>query len=166
MATVTFHGSPFNTTGSLPATGTKAPDFTLTGKDLADVSLSDFAGKNVILNIFPSIDTPVCAASTRRFNAEAAKFEDTVVLCIAADLPFALGRFCGAEGLERVIPLSAFRSPAFGVDYGVGLTDGPLRGLLTRAIVVINQAGEVCYTQLVGEIGDDPDFEAALSALP
>lgn len=165
MATVTFKGNPVPTAGSLPAVGSAAPAFTLTGKDLGDVKLADYAGKTVVLNIFPSIDTPVCAASVRRFNAEASALGDTTVLCISADLPFAAGRFCTVEGLEKVVPLSVFRSPAFGKDYGVVITEGPLRGLLSRAVVIVDGAGKVVYAEHVAEITHEPDYEAALRAL-
>jgi thiol peroxidase len=165
MAKVSFQGNPVETAGELPGAGTKAPGFTLTKTDLSDASLQDFAGKRVILNIFPSIDTPVCAASARRFNQEATKLENTVVLCISADLPFAHGRFCEAEGLKDVTPLSVFRSKGFGKDYGVEITGGPLAGLLSRAIVIVDETGNVIYTQQVPEITDEPDYDTALSAL-
>ena len=165
MGQVAFKGNLVKTTGDLPAVGSQAPAFTLTGKDLSDAGLADFAGKKVVLNVFPSIDTPVCAASVRRFNAEASALGDTVVLCISADLPFAAGRFCTVEGLDKVVPLSAFRSPAFGKDYGVVIAEGPLRGLLSRAIIVIDRAGKVVYTEHVAEITNEPDYEAALRAL-
>ena len=165
MAQVTFKGKPVKTVGNLPAVGAKAPAFSLAGKDLSDVGLADFAGRTVVLNIFPSIDTPVCAASVRRFNAEAAALGNAVVLCVSADLPFAHGRFCTVEGLEKVIPVSVFRSPAFGKDYGVTLAEGPLRGLLARAVVIIDGAGSIRYTELVAEIAQEPDYEAALGAL-
>jgi thiol peroxidase len=154
-----------DTAGALPAVGTPAPAFALTGKDLSDIRLADFAGKKVVLNIFPSIDTPVCAASVRRFNAEAAALGDTVVLCVSADLPFAAGRFCTVEGLERVHTASVFRSPEFGAQYGVVVTEGPLRGLLSRAVVLIGADGKVLYTEHVAEITQEPDYEAALRAL-
>ncbi len=165
MAQVTFKGNAVQTAGALPAVGAKAPAFTLAGKDLSDVKLSDFAGKKVVLNIFPSIDTPVCAASVRRFNAEAAALGATVVLCISADLPFAHGRFCTVEGLDKVSPLSTFRSPEFGKDYGVVISAGPLRGLMSRAIVIVDGAGTVAYAEHVAEITKEPDYEAALKAL-
>jgi len=165
MAQVKFKGNPVKTAGDVPGVGAQAPSFTLTGKDLSDVSLADFAGKKVVLNIFPSIDTPVCAASVRRFNAEASALGDTVVLCISADLPFAHGRFCTVEGLERVQPLSTYRSPAFGKDYGVVIAEGPLRGLLSRAVIVVDQSGKVSYVVHVDEITNEPDYEAALRAL-
>jgi thiol peroxidase len=165
MATITFKGNPVETVGILPKTGAGAPTFTLTKTDLSDVSLKDFSGKKLVLNIFPSIDTPVCAASTRRFNEEAGKLDNTVVLCISADLPFAHNRFCEAEGLKDVIPLSVFRSHGFGKDYGVTITSGPLSGLLSRAIVIINTEGKVIYTEQVPEIAEEPDYDAALQAL-
>lgn len=164
MATITFKGNPVETIGALPAVNTKAPDFTLAKTDLSDVSKSDFAGKRLILNIFPSIDTPVCAASARRFNQEAGSFENTVVLCISADLPFAHNRFCELEGLKDVVPLSVFRSPGFGKDYGVAITTGPLAGLMSRAIVIIDDSGTVTYTQQVPEIAEEPDYNEALTA--
>ncbi len=165
MAQVTFKGNPVKTAGDLPAVGAKAPAFTLAGKDLSDVGLETFAGKKVVLSLFPSIDTPVCAASVRRFNAEAGALGDTVVLCISADLPFAAGRFCTVEGLDKVVSLSTFRSPAFGKDYGAVITEGPLRGLLSRAIVIVDGTGTVIYAEHVAEITKEPDYEAALLAL-
>lgn len=165
MAQVTFKGTPVKTSGDLPAVGTKAPAFSLAGTDLSDVRLSAFAGKKIVLNIFPSIDTSVCAASVRRFNAEASVLGDTVVLCISADLPFAHGRFCTVEGLDKVHPASVFRSPEFGNDYGVLIAEGPLRGLLSRAVVIVDGAGLVAYTEQVAEITSEPDYEAALRAL-
>ena len=165
MAQVAFKGNPVKTAGNLPAVGTQAPAFSLAGKDLSDVTLANQAGKAVVLNIFPSIDTPVCAASVRRFNAEARALGDTVVLCISADLPFAHGRFCTVEGLDKVVSLSVFRSPSFGTDYGVVIAEGPLRGLLSRAIVIVDKAGKVLYTEHVAEITKEPDYEAALRAL-
>ncbi len=164
MSAITFQGSPV-ATGTLPAVGSKAPAFTLAGTDLSDKTLDDFAGKTVVLNIFPSIDTPVCAAAVRRFNQEAASLANTVVLCVSADLPFAHQRFCEVEGLKDVIPLSIFRSPDFGIDYGAGITDGPLAGLLSRAIVIIDPNGTVSYTQHVPEITDEPDYQPALDAV-
>ena len=165
MAQVAFKGNPVMTAGELPAIGTQAPAFTLTGKDLSDVQLSNYFGKTVVLNIFPSIDTPVCAASVRHFNAEASVLGDTVVLCISADLPFAAGRFCTVEGLEKVVPASVFRSPAFGKDYGVMISAGPLRGLLSRAVVIVDKSGKVVYAEHVAEITNEPNYEAALQAL-
>ena len=145
--------------------GSPAPSFTLTGTDLKTVNNDDFSGKVVVLNIFPSIDTPVCAASVRRFNAEAAKHANSVVLCISADLPFAHKRFCEVEGLERVIPLSTFRNPEFGTNYGVTISNGPLAGLLARAVLIIDTKGKVAYSELVAEIGSDPNFEGALQTV-
>lgn len=165
MATITLEGNEIQTVGELPAVGSEAPAFTLTNTKLGDASLSDFAGKNVILNIFPSIDTGVCAESTRRFNAAAASLDNTTVLCVSADLPFALSRFCGAEDLMNVITLSTFRSPAFGDDYGVRITDGPIAGLMSRAVVVIGEDGKVIYTEQVPEITQEPDYDAALNSL-
>jgi len=165
MATITLRGTPTETVGELPGTGRPAPAFTLTGTDLQAVTNQKFSGKIIVLNIFPSIDTSVCAASVRRFNSDAASLQNTVVLCVSADLPFAHKRFCEVEGLERVVPLSTFRSPDFGKDYGVMIKGGPLAGLLARAVVVIDTKGKVAYSELVGEIGSDPNFEAALQAV-
>ena len=164
MSTVTLKGNPIHTAGSLPANGSKAPEFNLIGADLSEKSSAEFKGKKVILNIFPSVDTGVCAASVRKFNEEASGLDNTVVLCVSRDLPFALGRFCGAEGLSNVIPLSAFRS-SFGDDYGVTITDSPLQSLLSRAVVVLNEDGEVVYSEQVPEITQEPDYEAALASL-
>ena len=164
MATVTLQGNKMSTVGELPANGSQAPEFTLVKPDLSDVSLSELKGKNVVLNIFPSIDTGTCAASVRAFNEKATQLENTVVVCVSADLPFAAARFCGAEGIENVVTGSSFRS-SFGDDYGVTFTDGPLAGLLSRSVVVINASGEVVYTQQVAETADEPDYEAALNAL-
>lgn len=164
MASVTLRGNPFSTNGELPAVGSKAPDFTLTGSDLGDITLESLAGKNVILNIFPSIDTPTCATSVRTFNERAAERDNTVVLCVSEDLPFAQNRFCGAEGIANVKTASAFRG-SFSDDFGVRLTEGPLRGLSARAVVVLDADGNVAYTQLVGEIADEPDYDAALDAV-
>jgi thiol peroxidase len=165
MAQVTLGGNPAQTSGDLPAVGAKAPDFVLTTTDLADVSLKDYAGKKVILNIFPSLDTPVCAASVRKFNAEANKLENTAVLCVSVDLPFAQKRFCGAEGLDSVIPLSALRTRDFGTDYGVSIVDGPLAGVFARAIVILDEKGTVTYTQLAPEIKEEPNYDEALAAV-
>lgn len=164
MTQITLEGKPLQTVGQLPAVGSQAPDFRLTGTDLADKSNQDYAGQKLVLNIFPSIDTSVCAASVRRFNQEAATMDNTVVLCISADLPFAHQRFCETEGLDRVIPLSVFRS-SFGADYQVAIADGPLAGLLSRALVVIDEDGKVIHTEQVPEIGQEPDYEKALQAL-
>ncbi|AFJ35492.1 thiol peroxidase [Mycobacterium intracellulare] len=162
MAQITLRGNPINTVGELPAVGSKAPGFSLVGGDLAAVSSEQFAGKPVVLNIFPSIDTPVCATSVRTFNERAAGAGATVVN-VSKDLPFAQARFCGAEGIENVKTASAFRD-SFGEDYGVTLTDGPMAGLLARAIVVIGADGNVAYTELVPEIAQEPNYDAALAA--
>lgn len=164
MAEVTLGGNPVHTSGDLPEVGSSAPAFTLTGGDLSDVSESDFSGKNLVLNIFPSVDTPTCATSVRTFNERAGGLENTEVLCVSADLPFAQGRFCGAEGIDNVKTASSFRS-SFGDDYGVNLTDGPLAGVLARAVVVVGADGEVRYTELVGEIAEEPDYDSALGSL-
>lgn len=161
---VSMRGDIIHTVGVLPQPGQKAPQFTLADNKLNDVSLSDYQGKNVILNIFPSIDTKTCAASVRAFNERAASLENTVVLCISKDLPFAQSRFCGAEGIENVETLSDFRSD-FGQIYGVQLAEGGIRGLLSRAVVVIDPEGKVLYTEQVSEIADEPDYEAAIAAL-
>ena len=165
MAQVTLQGNPVQTAGNLPAVGMPAPSFSLVKSDLSEASLRDFEGNNIILNIFLSLDTSVCAASVRRFNKEAGESPDTVVLCISADLPFAHKRFCEIEGLNYVIPLSVFRSPEFGRNYGVTFTSGPLTGLLSRAVVIISKSGKVVYTEQVPEIGQEPDYDAALLAL-
>ena len=165
MAQITLKGNPIHTGGFLPKVGETAKDFTLTKSDLSPVSLGEFKGKKVVLNIFVSIDTSVCAASVRWFNEEAGKLKDTVVLCISKDLPFAHGRFCAAEGLQNVITASDFRDSEFSDAYGVRIIDGPLAGLLSRAIVVINEDGKVSYTEQVPEIGQEPDYEKALAAL-
>lgn len=165
MAQIALHGDSLNTSGELPSLGASAPDFSLTGADLSVVQLQDFAGKKVVLNVFPSIDTPVCAMSVRHFNRLAGEAENTSVLCISADLPFAHKRFCETEGLKNVLPLSVFRSPDFGIDYGLKLEDGPLAGLLARAIVIVDSSGQVAYTELVKDISQEPDYEAALKAL-
>lgn len=164
MAIITHEGNEIHTVGELPATGSPAPDFTLTNTDMKETSLADYAGKKIVLNIFPSIDTGICAESTRRFNSAAVALDNTVVLCISADLPFALARFCGAEGLNDVITLSTFRSPAFGNDYGVRILDGSRAGLMSRAVVVINVQGRVVYSEQVPEIKQAPDYAAALDA--
>jgi thiol peroxidase len=165
MANVTLKGNPVSLNGDLPAVGSQAPDFSLVGADLGDVSLASFKGKKKILSIVPSLDTPTCATSTRRFNEEAARLDDTVVLVISADLPFASKRFCATEGLENVQTLSMMRAKHFAKDYGMLITDGPLAGITARAIVVLDENDKVTYTQLVGEIGDEPDYQAALAAL-
>ena len=164
MAEITFRGNPIHTVGELPAVGSPAPAFTLAGGTLADVTLGDFAGKALVINIFPSIDTGTCQASVRNFNQKAGSRDDVTVLNVSADLPFAQGRFCGAEGLESVTNGSTFRSD-FGRDYGVTMSEGPLNGLLSRAVVVVDAEGNVAYTEQVPEIGQEPDYEAALGAL-
>ncbi|RJX35779.1 MAG: thiol peroxidase [Desulfurivibrio sp.] len=165
MAHITLQGTPLETIGELPAIGTQAPAFSLTKTDLSDCTLQDFSGKKVVLNIFPSIDTSVCAASVRRFNKEAGEAKNSVVLCISADLPFAHNRFCEAEGLKNVIPLSVFRAADFGRNYGVTISTGPIKGLLARAVVIIDKSGKIAYTQQVPEITQEPDYEPALRAL-
>jgi thioredoxin-dependent peroxiredoxin len=164
MAQVTLRGNPFNTNGELPAVGSTAPGFSLVGSDLSEITPDSLSGKKVVLNIFPSIDTPTCATSVRTFNERAAERDDTVVLCVSEDLPFAAGRFCGAEGIENVVTGSGFRG-SFADDYGVRLQDGPLAGLAARSVVVLDADGKVVHTQLVGEIADEPDYDAALAAL-
>lgn len=164
MATVTLGGTPFAISGDLPEAGAAAPDFTLTGGDLGDISLGDYAGQQLILNIFPSVDTPVCAASVRRFNEEAAALEGVSVLCVSRDLPFAHGRFCAAENIEAVSCASEMRDGSFGDAYGVRITEGPLNGLLARAVVVVDGDGRVRHSQLVPEIKEEPDYDAALAA--
>jgi thiol peroxidase len=165
MAQITHRGNPIHTAGELPAVGAQAPAFSLTKTDLSEATGADYQGKRVVLNIFPSIDTPTCATSVRKFNAQASQVQNTVVLCISADLPFAAGRFCSTEGLANVVPASTFRSPEFGKAYGVTLQDGALRGLLARAVVVLDETGKVLHTELVPEIGQEPNYEAALAVL-
>src|SRR4051812_44153042 len=164
MATIKLGGNPINTVGELPRKGDKAPDFKLTRGDLADVTLADFAGKKKILNIVPSLDTGVCAKSARRFNEEAAKLDNVVILTISDDLPFAMKRFCEAENITAVIPLSEMRNRDFGKAYGVRITDGKMAGVLSRAIVVLDQEDRVVYTEQVPEIAREPDYDAALAA--
>jgi len=164
MATVTLKGNPFQTVGELPAVGSQAPAFVLTGAGLADVSLADFSGQRLVLNIFPSVDTPTCATSVRQFNQALSTLKNTAVLCISADLPFAQARFCGAEGLDQVKNGSSFRS-SFGQDYGVSFANGPLKGLLSRAVVVLDEQGKVLYTEQVAETANEPSYEGALAAL-
>jgi len=165
MTQVTLRGNPVQVDGQLPQVGQQAPAFTLVGTGLADVSLSSLAGKRKVLNIFPSVDTPTCATSVRKFNAEASKLANTRVLCISADLPFAQARFCGAEGLENVVNLSTMRGAAFLKDYGVAIADGPLAGVAARAVVVLDENDKVLHSELVAEIGSEPNYEAALAAL-
>ncbi len=164
MAEVKLKGKPVQLIGDLPQRGTKAPPFKLTKSDLTDTTIDDFKGKNIILNIFPSIDTPVCAMSVRKFNEAADKLSNTYVLGVSHDLPFALQRYCAAEGLKSIIPLSAFRSPEFGKDYGLLITSGPMKGLLARAVVGLDKDQNVVYTQLVPEIGNEPDYNKVLEA--
>jgi thioredoxin-dependent peroxiredoxin len=163
MATTELHnGTPVHTAGDLPTVGSQAPDFTLTGQDLSDVTRP---AQRTVLNIFPSLDTPTCATSVRRFNELAAGLPDTTVVCASMDLPFAMGRFCAAEGIENVVVGSGFRSE-FGTDYAVTMTDGPMRGLYARAVVVLDADGTVLHTEVVPMIGDEPDYDAAVAALP
>tara|TARA_R110001592_G_scaffold65203_2_gene200285 strand:- start:6550 stop:7050 length:501 start_codon:yes stop_codon:yes gene_type:complete len=165
MTTITLKGNPIETVGDLPKVGSKAPSFNLVAHDLSEISLASLAGKKVVLNIFPSVDTGTCAMSVRKFNEAASKLENTVVICVSADLPFAAGRFCGAEGIENVKTGSVFREPAFGIDYGVTVKTGPLAGLLSRSVVVIDASGNVTYTEQVQETTEEPNYDAALSAL-
>lgn len=165
MAQTALRGNPVNTSGDLPAVGAPIPAFALTGSDLGAVAAGDFSGQRLILNIFPSVDTPTCASSVRTFNEKASSMDNTSVLCVSADLPFAQGRFCGAEGLENVKTASTFRNPEFMADYGVGMVDGPLSGLCARAVVVVDESGSVVHTELVPEIADEPDYDAAIAAL-
>lgn len=165
METVYFKGTECHIYGMLPAAGSKAPEFHLTGADLSDVSLSSLKGRRVVLNIFPSLDTEVCARSVRRFNEEAAALSDVTVLCVSMDLPFAMSRFCTVENIKNVVAASAFRSPRFGQNYGVEFVDGPLKGLFTRAVVIIDADGTVRYRELVEEVTHEPDYAAALSVL-
>ncbi|APX92284.1 lipid hydroperoxide peroxidase [Halomonas sp. 1513] len=165
MKQVTRAGTPVDVAGDFPQSGQAAPSLTLTNQDMQDVTLADFAGKRKVLNIIPSVDTPTCATSTRKFNELASKMANTVVLVVSADLPFAAKRFCGAEGLDDVITLSTFRHPAFHRDYGVALSSGPMTGLTARAVVVIDEQDRVIHSQLVDEIKHEPDYEAALAAL-
>ncbi len=165
MAKTAFKGNTVNTSGSLPKIGEKAPDFTLVNTSLEEVKLSDYKGKNVILNIFPSLDTGVCAASVRKFNKDAGSIDNTVVLGISADLPFAAGRFCSMEGIENTVALSLFRDDKFAKDYGVLLVDGPMKGLTARAVVIVNPEGKVIYNQLVPEITEEPDYNSAIDSI-
>ncbi|MDR3492636.1 MAG: thiol peroxidase [Gammaproteobacteria bacterium] len=165
MTTITLKNNPVHTKGSLPAVGSTAPDFSGTKTDLSQISLQDYAGKTIVLNIFPSVDTSVCALGVRHFNKMATQLKDTVVLCISADLPFAQARFCGAENLANVIPVSIFRNTDFGDKYGVTMIDGPLAGLLSRAVVVINNQNKIVYTQQVKEISSEVNYDEVLSFL-
>lgn len=165
MAKITLQGNEIHTNGNLPEIGTTAPDFVLVNKDLENISLSSFPGKKKLLSIVPSLDTPVCATSTKKFNDFARQHEDAVILVIAADLPFAMSRFCGAEDIENVIPLSIMRSDAFSRDYGVLIEDGPLAGITARALLVLDQDNSVVHSELVSEIAHEPDYDAAMQAL-
>jgi thiol peroxidase len=165
MSTVTLQGNPIEVNGAFPQAESPAPEFTLVGKGLADVSLESFGGKRKVLNIFPSVDTPTCASSVRRFNELASKLENTVVLCVSADLPFAQARFCGAEGLENVETLSTLRHTDFLADYGVAIASGPMVGLAARAVVVLDENNKVTHAELVSEIAHEPDYDAAISVL-
>lgn len=164
MASITLKGNPVETVGKLPGIGSQAPGFTLVKSDLSEIKLDDYRGRKLVLNIFPSVDTPTCAMSVRKFNQEAAQLENVSVICVSADLPFAAARFCGAEGIENVETGSSFRS-SFGRDYGVTIKTGPLAGVLSRAVVVIDEKGEVIYTEQVQETADEPDYDSALAAL-
>ncbi len=165
MATVTLKGNKINTLGDLPSTGSQAPNFSLTKNDLSETSLDDYKGQKVVLNIFPSIDTGTCAQSVRQFNQEAAELENTKILCISKDLPFAQARFCGAEGIDKVETLSDFRDGNLGKAYNLEFIDGPLKSLHSRAVVVLNDSGEVIYSEQVPETVDEPNYKAALEAL-
>ncbi len=165
MKEIKLKGNPIHIPGNIPAKGDNAPDFVLTKTDMSDVSLKDFKGKKIVLNIFPSVDTGVCAMSVRKFNEEAAKLDNTVVLCISADLPFAHARFCSAEGIKNVVSLSDLRKKDFGEKYGLRIVDGPIAGLLARTVIVVDEKGVVKYVQLVPEITQEPDYAAAVAAL-
>jgi len=165
MATITLGGNPINTSGELPKTGTKAPNFELTKTDLGTATLADFAGSKVVLNIYPSVDTGTCAMSTRTFNAKASTLENTKIVCISRDLPFAFKRFCGAEGIDNVICLSDFKTGNFGKNYGLEMIDGPLAGLHSRVVIIIDENGIIKYAEQVPEIADEPNYESALAAL-
>lgn len=164
MTAITFHGNTLNTCGLLCEVGAQAPDFTLVAWDLSEKTLTDYIGNRVILNIFPSMDTWTCAMSVKRFNQEVSLLENTVVLCVSGDLPFAQGRFCSAEWIENIVPLSSYRS-TFWVDYGVTMTDGPLRWLLSRAVMVLDTTGKVLYTQQVSEVTNEPNYEEVLAVV-
>lgn len=165
MSKITLKGNPIHTSGTLPEKGTVAADFSLTGKDLSEVKLSDYKGKKVILNIFPSLDTDVCAASVRKFNQEITSYDNTVVICISRDLPFAHGRFCTTEGIENVVTASEFKNHNFSKAYGLNIVDGPLEGLHSRCVVVVDTNGKVVYTEQVPEITQEPDYEKTLNAV-
>ena len=165
MTTITLQGSPFHTVGELPAIGSQAPAFIMTRNDLSDITSTDCLGKKVVLSICPSLDTPTCANAAKRFNEIAGDHEDVIVLCVSADLPFAQKRFCSTDNLKNVVPVSIFRNPDFGKKYGVQIIDGPLAGLLARAIIVLDKGGKVVYTEQVQEIADEPDYQAAINAI-
>ena len=165
MAKIAFKGDPVHTSGTLPKVGEKAPDFALVSGELAEVKLSDFKGKNVVLNIFPSLDTGVCATSVRKFNEKAGSLKNTVVLGISSDLPFASSRFCSTEGIKNTTALSVYRNHSFAKDYGVLLEDGPLKGLTSRAVLVINPEGKVIYNEMVPEITQEPDYNSAIDSI-
>ena len=165
MATITFKGSPFETYSHLPEIGTQAPDFIVTKTDLSEIRLKNYGGKKIILNIFPSLDTSTCASAMRRFNEIATQFSNLLILCISADLPFAQQRFCSAEHLANVLPASIFRHPNFGQDYGAFIIEGPLTGLLSRAVIIIDERGKVIYTEQVKEITDEPNYSGMIAAL-
>jgi len=165
MAEITLGGNPINTCGDLPAVGSAAPAFELTKSDLSPLSSADLAGQNVVLNIFPSVDTPTCATSVRTFNEKAAGLENTMVINVSADLPFAQGRFCGAEGIENAVTASTFRTTEFGQNFGTTLVDGKLAGVHARAVVVIGPDGNVAHAEMVGEVANEPNYDAALAAL-
>ena len=165
MAQITLGGNPVNTSGDLPAVGSAAPAFALTGNDLGEVTSAGLAGQRVVLNIFPSVDTAVCATSVRTFNERAASLDNTAIVNVSADLPFAQGRFCGAEGIENAITASTFRNPEFLADYGVGMTDGKFHGLCARAVVVLDESGNVLHNEMVAEIANEPNYDAAIAAL-
>ncbi|MEE0978799.1 MAG: thiol peroxidase [Muribaculaceae bacterium] len=165
METIYFKGTPCHTYGFIPSVNSKAPCYSLVGADLKDITCGNLEGKRVVMNIFPSLDTAVCAMSVRKFNEEAAALDNTVVLCISMDLPFAMSRFCVAEGIENVVPASAFRSPTFGQEYGLQMVDGPLAGLLARAVIVLDTDRTILYEELVNEITHEPDYKGALSVL-
>jgi len=165
MAKITLKGNAINTISQLPKAGEVAPEFKLISTDLSEKTLADFKGKRVVLNIFPSLDTPTCAMSVRKFNEEVSKLENTVVLCISKDLPFAHGRFCSTEGIENVVSLSEFKDDSFGTAYGVKIVDGPLAGLFSRAVVILDEEGKVTYNEQVPEIVDEPNYEAAINSM-
>lgn len=165
MTEIMFQGEPLHTSGSLPTVGSQAPDFTVTKTDLGEIKLKNYLGKKIILNIFPSLDTETCATAMMRFNDIASEFKNLLILCISADLPFAQKRFCATEHVENVQPVSVFRHPQFGKDYGVVITDGPLAGLLSRAVVILDETGHVLYTQQVDELTQEPDYVAIMDVI-